>query len=51
METVEDLRELLQDDIITCCCSYDHNLEDTELLDNLCQIVVDRINEFKRKAA
>ena len=46
METIEDLRELIQDDIIACCCACDHNLEGSELLDNLCQIVVDRFKEY-----
>ena len=45
METIEDLRELIQDDIIACCCAYDHNLEGSELIDNLCQIVVERIKK------
>ena len=44
--TFEDLRELIQDDIITCCCAYDHNLEGSELIDNLCQIVVERLKEY-----
>ena len=39
-----NLREQIQEDIIACCCACDHNLEDSELIDNLCQIVVDRIN-------
>ncbi len=45
METIKDLQELIQDDIITCCCAYDHNLEGSELIDNLCQIVVERIKK------
>jgi len=44
--TFEDLREQIQEDIITCCCAYDHNLEGCELIDNLCQIVVERFKEY-----
>ena len=44
--TLEDLREQIQEDIIACCCACDHNLEGSELLDNLCQIVVDRFKEY-----
>jgi hypothetical protein len=45
METIKDLQELIQDDIIICCCAYDHNLLGSELIDNLCQIVVERIKK------
>ena len=48
--TFEDLRELIQDDIITVMDSY-KGLAMTDLLhdriiDALCQIVVDRFKEY-----
>lgn len=39
--TFEDLREQIQDDIITVMDSYDD-----EIIDALCQIVVDRFKEY-----
>jgi len=44
MHTV-DLRELIQDDIITCVDSHFGEVE--EVKTQLCQIVVDRINEYE----
>ena len=46
MKTLASLKELIQDDIICCTTAFDPHLEDSELLNNLCQIVVDRINEY-----
>jgi hypothetical protein len=47
--TVHDLRELIQDDIITC---MDSQLGEIEYIDEvktlMCQIVVDRINEYEK---
>ena len=39
--TMEDLRELIQDDIITAMDGYGNGIVDT-----LCQIVVDRFKEY-----
>ena len=39
--TFEDLRELIQDDIITAMDGYDD-----EIIDALCQIVVDSFKEY-----
>ena len=39
--TMEDLRELIQDDIITAMDGYGNGI-----VDALCQIVVDRFKEY-----
>ena len=47
--TVHDLRELIQDDIITCVDSHFGEVEYVEeVKTQLCQIVVDRINEYEK---
>ena len=48
METIEDLRELIQNDII-CCVESNNEIVQRfpDLLDNLCQIVVDRFKEIE----
>ena len=50
--TVADLRELIQDDIICCVDGFSDAMvehDDREDLKNMiCQIVVDRIDEFER---
>ena len=52
MMTVADLRELIQDDIICCVDGFSDAMvehDDREDLKNMiCQIVVDRIDEFER---
>jgi len=55
MKTLDDLKEQIQDDLI-CRMDSSHPLhcgdlyeEADDLMDDLCQIVVDRINEFKRR--
>jgi len=50
---VLDLRELIQDDIITCVDSHFGETEVEveyveEVKTQLCQIVVDRINEYEK---
>ena len=46
---VVDLRELIQDDIITCMDSHFGEVEYVEeVKTQLCQIVVDRISEFEK---
>jgi len=46
MINLPELREQIQNDII-CCVESDKDIVQRfpELLDNICQIVVDRINE------
>ena len=48
METIEDLQELIQNDII-CCVESNNEIVQRfpDLLDNLCQIVVDRFKEIE----
>ena len=47
--TVHDLRELIQDDIITCVDSHFGEVEYVEeVKTQLCQIVDDRINEYEK---
>jgi len=50
MKTLEDLRECLQDDII-CCVESDNEIVQRfpQLLDLLCQIVVDRVNAYQKE--
>ena len=49
MMNVLDLRELIQDDIITCMDSHFGEVEYVEeVKTQLCQIVVDRINEYEK---
>ena len=49
MMNVVDLRELIQDDIITCVDSHFGEVEYVEeVKTQLCQIVVDRISEFEK---
>jgi len=45
--TLEDLRELIQDDIITAMDGYaDEFIGRHGIVDALCQIVVDRFKEY-----
>ncbi len=46
MSNLANLRELIQNDII-CCVESNNEIVQRfpDLLDNLCQIVVDRVNE------
>ena len=46
MVNLSELREQIQNDII-CCVESDSDIVQRfpDLLDNLCQIVVDRVNE------
>ena len=46
MNDIDDLSELIQDDIITLCDGYEC---DDNFTDILCQVVVDRIKEYKDK--
>ena len=48
METIKDLQELIQNDII-CCVESNNEIVQRfpDLLDNLCQIVVDRFKEIE----
>ena len=53
MMNMADLRELIQDDIITCVDSQLQSFGEIEywveeVKTQLCQIVVDRINEFEK---
>lgn len=49
MMNILDLRELIQDDIITCVDSHFGEVEYVEeVKTQLCQIVVDRIGEFEK---
>jgi uncharacterized Fe-S center protein len=49
MMNVVDLRELIQGDIITCVDSHFGEVEYVEeVKTQLCQIVVDRINEYEK---
>ena len=49
MMNVVDLRELIQDDIITCMDSHFGEVEYVQEVETqLCQIVVDRISKFEK---
>ena len=52
MMNMADLRELIQDDIITCVDSQLQTFGEVEYVEEvktqLCQIVVDRISEFEK---
>ena len=45
MNNLADLREQIQEDIITYFSSLNLGMEDT--VDELCQIVVDRVNQLQ----
>jgi hypothetical protein len=45
MKTLDDLKEQIQEDFIT----YLDGLIEQAEMDIMCQIVVERINEFKKK--
>ena len=47
MNNLADLREQIQEDIITYFSSLNLGMEDT--VDELCQIVADRVTELQKK--
>jgi hypothetical protein len=48
MSNLADTRELIQDDIITCCAGFGKTPATAKILVNaLCQIIVDRFKEIE----
>lgn len=55
METIKDLQELMQDDIVTLMCAWSNGGDSIPAADvndctsDLCNIVINRIEEFVNK--